>query len=70
MIDTPNVYFGVWVRTDPLQLSAIESDELAIHGVKGQRLWKSRQAARQWAVRNLSSKQWIITEEAPEEIKK
>ena len=66
---TPNVYFGVWVRTGPLQLSAIESEELAIHGVAGQRLWKSRQAARQWAVRNLSSKQWIITEETPEEIK-
>ena len=55
-------YFGVWVRTGPLQLSAVESKELAMYGVTGQRLWKSRQAARQWAVRNLSG-HWLVTDE-------
>ena len=54
--------FGVWIRTGPLRLSAVESEELAMHGVTGQRLWKSRQAARQWAVRNLSG-QWVVTDE-------
>ena len=56
-------FFGLWTRTSPLQLSAIESDELAVHGITGQRFWKSRQAARQWAVRNLGGKQWVITDE-------
>ena len=46
------------------QRSLMAANRLQMKGRNtGQRLWKSRQLARQWATRNLSGKQWVVTDE-------